>query len=59
MLLGLTSFLRKEFKINKPVIGIFTSPLYSIRELIGNIGLIDSFKYRKYTVNTLYECFNS
>ncbi|MDI6644162.1 MAG: glycosyltransferase family 4 protein [Methanobacteriaceae archaeon] len=49
MLLGLTSFLRREFKINKPVIGIFTSPIYSIKELIKNIGMKDSLKYRKYT----------
>ena len=50
MLLGLTSFLRKEFKIKKPVIGIFTSPLYSINELIRNIGIKDSLRYRNYTV---------
>lgn len=50
MLLGLTSFLRKEFKINKPVIGIFTSPIYSFRELIRNIGIKDSIKYRNYTI---------
>lgn len=50
MLLGLTSFLRTEFKINNPVIGIFTSPIYPIRELIKNIGLKDSYKYRKYTL---------
>jgi len=49
MLLGLTSLLRREFKINKPVIGVFTSPIYSIRELMRNIGLKDSIKYRKYT----------
>lgn len=49
MLLGLTSFLRREFKINKPVIGIFTSPPYKILELIKNIGIRDSIKYRKYT----------
>lgn len=50
MLLGLTSFLRKEFKINKPVIGIFSSPLYSINELIKNIGIKDTVKYWKYTL---------
>ena len=49
MLLGLTSFLRREFKINKPVIGIFTSPIYSLKELVENIGVRDSLKYRKYT----------
>lgn len=49
MLLGLTSFLRREFKIKKPVIGIFTSPVYSIRELIRNIGIKDSLNYRNYT----------
>ncbi|KAF5055560.1 D-inositol-3-phosphate glycosyltransferase [anaerobic digester metagenome] len=49
MLLGLTSFLRKEFKIEQPVHGIFTSPLYSLGELLNNIGIKDSFKYRRYT----------
>ncbi len=49
MLLGLTSFLRKEFKIEQPVYGVFTSPLYSFGELLRNIGVKDSFKYRKYT----------
>jgi phosphatidyl-myo-inositol dimannoside synthase len=49
MLLGLTSFLRREFKIEQPVYGVFTSPLYSFRELLRNIGVKDSFKYRKYT----------
>lgn len=49
MLLGLTSFLRREFKINIPVTGIFTSPLYSIKDLIKNIGVKDSIKYHKYT----------
>ena len=49
MLLGLTSFLRREFKIKKPVIGVFTSPIYSFNELIRNIGIKDSIKYRKYT----------
>lgn len=50
MLLGLTSFLRREFKIKQPVIGIFTSPIYSFWELIKNIRIRDSLKYRKYTL---------
>lgn len=50
MLLGLTSFLRREFRIEKPVIGIFTSPLYSWGELVRNIGIKGSLKYRKYTI---------
>lgn len=49
MLLGFSSFLRKDFKIDKSVIGIFTSPIYSINELITNIGIKNSVKYRKYT----------
>lgn len=50
MLLGLTSFLRREFKINIPVYGVFTSPIYSLIELLKNIGFKDSIKYRDYTV---------
>lgn len=61
MLLGLTSFLRREFKIKQPVIGIFTSPVYSFWELVNNIGIKDSLKYRKYTsihyVNSLIPDF--
>lgn len=49
MLLGLTSFLRKEFKIKQPTFGIFTSPIYNLKELISNIGIFNLFKYRKYT----------
>ncbi|WP_321422015.1 glycosyltransferase family 4 protein [uncultured Methanobacterium sp.] len=49
MLLGLSSFLRKDFKIDKSVIGIFTSPIYSINDLITNVGIKNSVKYRKYT----------
>lgn len=37
MLLGLTSFLRSNFKIDKPVIGILMSPIYSLREVL-NVG---------------------
>lgn len=50
MLLGLTSFLRREFRIEQPVIGVFTSPIYKLKELINNIGLLNLFKYRKYTL---------
>ncbi|KUK17268.1 glycosyltransferase family 4 protein [Thermococcus sibiricus] len=50
MLLGLTSFLRTQFRIKQPTIGILTSPIYSLRELIGNVGLKDLIRYRKYTV---------
>ncbi|MCC7551076.1 MAG: glycosyltransferase family 4 protein [Methanobacterium sp.] len=49
MLLGLTSFLRNSFQMNIPVYGIFTSPLYSFRELIKNMGLLNSIKYHRYT----------
>lgn len=49
MLMGMTSFLRIDFRIEQPVIGVFTSPIYSYKELIKNIGLIDLVKYRKYT----------
>jgi len=37
MLLGMTSFLRLNLKIDKPVVGILTSPTYSLREVI-NVG---------------------
>lgn len=37
MLLGMTSFLRLNFKIDKPVIGILTSPIHSLREVL-NVG---------------------
>ena len=50
MLLGLTSFLRTRFEIKQPVIGILTSPVYSLRELIRNVGIRDLIAYRKYTV---------
>ena len=49
MLLGLTSFLRREFRIKQPIHGVFTSPIYSLRELLKNVGFKDSVKYRKYT----------
>lgn len=49
MLLGLSSFIRKEFNINFPVYGVLTSPPYTVRELIKNIGFKDSLKYRRYT----------
>ena len=50
MLLGLTSFLRARFEIKQPVIGILTSPVYSLRELIRNVGIRDLIAYRRYTV---------
>jgi len=37
MLLGLTSFLRLNFRINYPVIGILTSPIYYLSEIL-NVG---------------------
>jgi len=49
MLLGLTSFLRREFKIKNPVYGVFTSPLYTLKELYFNVGLKDLLKYYNYT----------
>lgn len=49
MLMGLSSFLRIGYKINQPVIGVFTSPLYSIGELIRTVGLRDLIEYRRYT----------
>lgn len=46
MLLGMTSFFRCTFKItNVPVIGVITSPVYHLRELIRNVGLSESFKH--------------
>lgn len=50
MLLGLTSFLRTRFEIKQPVIGVITSPVYSLRELIKNVGIRDLIAYRRYTV---------
>lgn len=50
MLLGLTSFLRTHFEIKQPVIGVLTSPVYSLGELIRNVGIRDSIAYRRYTV---------
>lgn len=42
MLLGMTSFLRCSYKLAKPVIGIITSPVYNVRELLRNVGIADS-----------------
>jgi len=42
MLLGMSSFLRFDFDIGKPTIGILTSPIYSARELIQNVGIVDT-----------------
>ncbi|ASJ03589.1 galactosyl transferase [Thermococcus profundus] len=50
MLLGLTSFLRTHFEIKQPVIGILTSPIYSLGELVKNIGIRDLISYYRYTV---------
>jgi len=50
MLLGLTSFLRTQFKIKQPVIGILTSPIYSLSELIKNVGIKDLVRYYRYTI---------
>jgi len=49
MLLGLTSLLRIKFKIEQPVIGILTSPIYSVKELVKNIGVADLIRYRRPT----------
>lgn len=49
LLTGLTSFLRREFKIKQPTIGIFTSPTYPLMTLLKNIGIKDSLNYRRYT----------
>lgn len=49
MVLGMTSFLRTSFKIEQPVIGISTSPIYSVGELIRNLGIVDLIKYHRYT----------
>ena len=61
MLLGLTSFLRTQFKIKQPVIGILTSPIYSLTELIRNVGIKDLIRYHRYTlihiVNALMPSF--
>lgn len=41
MLIGMTSFLRLNFDFSKPVFGILTSPIYTVRELIQNVGWRD------------------
>ncbi|KYC45234.1 MAG: D-inositol-3-phosphate glycosyltransferase [Candidatus Methanofastidiosum methylothiophilum] len=43
MNLGLTSFLKFKYSINKPVIGVVTSPIYSFHEVL-NVGFKEIFK---------------
>lgn len=43
MNLGLTSFLKFKYSIDKPVIGVVTSPIYSFREVLG-VGFKEIFK---------------
>jgi phosphatidyl-myo-inositol dimannoside synthase len=50
---GLTTFLRAEFVIQKPTIGILTSPIYSFEEILRNVGIIDTLKELRYTVMPL------
>ena len=50
MLLGLTSFLRIRFEIKQPVVGILTSSVYSLREIIKNVGVRDLIRYHRYTL---------
>jgi len=45
MLLGMTSFLRFGFKIDKPVIGILTSPIYSMGEILRCLGLREIIRH--------------
>lgn len=48
MNLGVTSFFKVNHNIDKPVIGILTSPVYSLREIL-NVGFIELFKNFKNT----------
>jgi len=45
MLFGMTSFLRLSFKIDKPVIGILTSPIYSMGEILRYLGLREIIRH--------------
>jgi len=47
VLLGVTNFLKMNFKIDKPAIGILTSPLYSLRD-ITNLGLNEIIRHFRY-----------
>lgn len=44
MNLGLTSFLRLNFKINTSVVGVLTSPIYSLKEVL-NVGIREYIKH--------------
>lgn len=48
-LLGPTSFLRPRFEIQKPVIGILTSPIYSVGEVL-HVGLKELWRHGNYVV---------
>jgi len=50
MLMGMTSFLRKAPSIKKPTVGVITSPVYTLGELLRNVGLSDLITYRRYTL---------
>jgi len=47
MLIGLTSFLRLKFDFKKPVIGIFTSPIYGFRDIC-KVGLKEFYTHYNY-----------
>jgi len=47
VVLGLTRFLRPNFRINRPLIGIFTSPIYTTRELL-SVGLEEFIRHGNY-----------
>lgn len=47
MLLGLTSFLRLRFKIDEPVIGVLTSPVYSVEDVL-KVGMHEFLRHLNY-----------
>jgi len=47
MLLGLTSFFRLRFKIDKPAIGVLTSPIYSLGDVL-KVGLHEFLRHFNY-----------
>lgn len=49
MNIGLTSFLRFNIKTKKPIIGIFTSPIHSIGEVL-NVGIYELIKNHNHTL---------
>lgn len=56
IVLGMTSFFRFSFPFNKPVIGVLTSPLYSVPEVL-SVGLSELILHRKYLVIHLVGAF--